>query len=710
MPVPSQRLALAIAASAAQAVASAQPSEASEAATPIGAQVVAGLQAAPLLPRITVSAKGYRAADLDTPASAVIVGREQILDRGAANVGDALRGEPGLAVASDGAQGANPVIRGLKRESIVLQVDGMRLNSAQPAGAVASFMSLGLAERVEVIKGPASVLYGTGALGGVIDVQLPQAELGSGTEGRAQLLADSASRGWRGAGVVRMGNDQVAAMAGVAALHADDYEAPGGRVDRTGYDSLSAIGQLRVRLGAGQTLRASLQSHQDDDVAYPGSTRPHPSPAVGTTTVYSPEQRRELAELGWNLSADGATPWSLDARLYRQQVARQIFSRGNALGGAPGRDIAQTRVRFDTDGLGLRAQWRPHPAHQLAAGVDAWRMEASPTRLVGQPPSFALMPNNPFDDGRIEALGAFVQDDMVAGDWRVLAGLRADRVRGRAASIANGTVTDGLARSDSAVSGQLGVVWEAAPGLRPYANLARGFRAGEMRERFEASPRADGFYYVGNPQIRPETATQLELGVKGERLGLQYQLAAYVNRIDDYITGRDVSGAPGSNRCPPAFTATCKETVNLGQATIRGIEGWLRWQAAPGHWLTAAASALRGTNEDLDEPLFQMPADEISIGWEGTIAPGWRADATLRAVRRQDRVAAVFARGTENPTAGFATADLGVVWQATSRHRLRVALKNLADKAYHEHLADGVSGQETPAPGRSLQVSWSGSF
>jgi outer membrane receptor protein involved in Fe transport len=412
--------------------------------------------AAPLLARITVSAKGYRAADLDTPVSAVIVDRAQILDRGAANVGDAIRGEPGLAVASDGAQGANPVIRGLKREGIVLQVDGMRLNSAQPAGAVASFMSLGLAERVEVIKGPASVLYGTGALGGVIDVQLPQAELGSGTEGRAQLRADSASRGWRGAGVVRMGNDQVATMAVVAALHADDYEAPDGRVDRTGYDSLSAIGQLRVRLGTGQTLRASLQSHQDDDVAYPGSTRPHPSPAVGTTTVYSPEQRRELAELGWSFSADGAMPWSLDARLYRQQVARQIFSRGNALGGAPGHDIAQARVR-----------------------------------------------------------------------------------------------------SDSAVSGQLGVVREAAPGLRPYANLARGVRAGEMRERFEASPRADGFYYVGNPQIRPETANQLELGVKGERSRLQYQVAADVNRIDNYIS----PGAASSAR--PAATAAGTASAGL---------------------------------------------------------------------------------------------------------------------------------------------------
>jgi hemoglobin/transferrin/lactoferrin receptor protein len=57
----------------------------------------------------------------------------------------------------------------------VLLVDGMRMNSAQPQGAIASFLSLGLADRVEVVKGPASVLYGTGALGGAINVLLPQA-------------------------------------------------------------------------------------------------------------------------------------------------------------------------------------------------------------------------------------------------------------------------------------------------------------------------------------------------------------------------------------------------------------------------------------------------------------------------------------------------------------------------------------------------------
>ena len=105
------------------------------------------------LPGVTVTAKGYAAERESTPMATSVVGRDELSRRQAQNVGEALRNEPGLSVNSDSAQGQNPVIRGLKRDSIVLLVDGMRFNSAQPMGAVASFMSLGLAERVEVVKG-----------------------------------------------------------------------------------------------------------------------------------------------------------------------------------------------------------------------------------------------------------------------------------------------------------------------------------------------------------------------------------------------------------------------------------------------------------------------------------------------------------------------------------------------------------------------------
>ncbi|MCX8018052.1 MAG: TonB-dependent receptor plug domain-containing protein, partial [Rhodocyclaceae bacterium] len=164
---------------------------------PLSLAIVAALPAAQAaeatLSAVTVTAKGYAAEDLETPIAATALDRDELLRRNAQNVGEALRGEPGLAVASDGAQGQNPVIRGLKKESVVLLTDGMRMNSAQPQGAIASFMTLGLAERLEVVKGPSSVLYGTGALGGAINVLLPQAKFAPGAAFDWAASYDSAS-------------------------------------------------------------------------------------------------------------------------------------------------------------------------------------------------------------------------------------------------------------------------------------------------------------------------------------------------------------------------------------------------------------------------------------------------------------------------------------------------------------------------------------
>ena len=211
------------------------------------------------LATVTVTAKGYAADAAETPIATTVLTREDLSRKQARNVGEAVRGEPGLAVSLDGAQGMNPVIRGLKRDSVVLLVDGMRLNSAQPAGAVASFMSLGLADRVEVVKGPASVLYGTGALGGAVNVRLPQARFEPGVKFHASAGYDSASRGLRGAGVGNFSQGDHALMLGASLARNKDYKEPRGRVVHTGYDSGAFIGQYRYRLDGAQQLRVSVQ-------------------------------------------------------------------------------------------------------------------------------------------------------------------------------------------------------------------------------------------------------------------------------------------------------------------------------------------------------------------------------------------------------------------------------------------------------------------
>lgn len=566
------------------------------------------------LPALSVTAKGYAADDMETPAATLALSRDELQQRAAGNVGDALRGEPGLAVSGDSAQGQNPVIRGLKKESVALLVDGIRVNAAQPAGAIASFMSLPLAESVEVVKGPASVLYGSGALGGAINVRLPEARFTPGVGFDTALAWNSASRGTRATGVLNAAAADHALMLGASLARIGDYDAAGGRVARTGYDSDSFIGQYRLRIDAANELRLSLQQHTDEDVWYPGSTKPHSHALAQSTTVHSPRQERVLAEVGYRRKGSGETPVNFDLRAYRQEVKREIFSYAD---GPLARDIAETRVAFVTDGVDARADWLAHPQHLLSFGLDAWRTTASPERLLPTPatnPANPLARSDPFTDGRIEAVGLYLQDDMRFGKLGVLAGLRHDTVEGDAESVGSPPVTENLARRDGMWSGSLAAIYEIVPFLRPYANLSRGVRAGEMRERFESSPRGDGFFYVGNPQIEPETATQIELGLKGATPRFDYRVAAYRTRIDDYITGLDISGtAEAIAVCGAANAAACKRTVNLGQVTLEGLEAsrpraagssstaigsapGSRWCGGPTRIWTSPCSRCRPTN------------------------------------------------------------------------------------------------------------------
>ena len=196
---------------------------------------------------------------------------------------------------------------------------------------------------------------------------------------------------------------------------------------------------------------------------------------------------------------------------------------------------------------------------------------------AGQPTP-AYVRSDPFDDGRIKAADLYLQDDMRFGKRNVLAAGRYDKVSGSADSVAKPANPlgirrhSGLDRDDSAFSGSLGASYEVAPLFRPYARLSRGFRASEMRERYESSPHGDGYYDVGDPQIRPETSMQLEPGIKGPTDKLVWSVAIFRNQIRDYMSGRDISGtARATTRCGVAHAGACKETVNIGKVVIDGF-------------------------------------------------------------------------------------------------------------------------------------------
>ncbi len=663
------------------------------------------------LPPVNVTAKGYAAADTETPNAVLTLNAEEIMASGAQNVGDAVRGHAGLAVNSDGAWGQNPVIRGLQRESIVLLSNGIRVNAAQPYGALTSMFESSLLERIEVVKGPASVVHGTGALGGVINLIGPQARFGGGLSSDFGLGFDSASRGGYGTAKANFGSDTQALMLAASYRDANDYRSPNGTVDYTGYETQSVIGQYRLRLTDKLALRLGAEQHIDRDVWFPGSARnPTVPPGLGTVTIHTPRNERTRYDAGLEYKdTGGEMPLTLEATVYRQEVYREIMAWSSTLG----RDRVRNPVSFDTDGGNLKGTWLPLPQHLLSFGIEGWETSANPQRRVDNNPplynSNTLMP--PFVNGRLNSLGVYVQDEWTIDAFKLSAGLRYDRVKGDADSYLVPKVTppqgftsssSNLDRSDGAVSWSLGGLWQVAPAFVPYVSFARAFRAPDLRERFESSERGDGYFYFGNPQVEPEIALNSEIGLKGASGDLSYTLSAYYNRITDYlsgrVTGQNFQGAP------------VKMTENIGRATIRGFEAEGRYRLTGSQYLLGALSVIRGWNDIDDEPLSRMPADEMSIGWEGGVATGWTLDARLRLVADQDRVATKFTRGSENATPGFATADIGATWRVDKRNTLRLAVRNLANKAYHEHLQEGVSGYEIEAPGRSFQIAWRGSF
>lgn len=658
-----------------------------------------------------VTARGYASDSFDTP-QAINVIKPQATSQGPA--GSLLRGQPGMALQSDGAWGQNPVLRGLKRESVVVMVDGFRVNSAQPQGALASFLDLGLLDRVEVVKGPGSVMHGSGAMGGVVNLLTPeprfteQAELG----GRFGASASSVDNGYSSALLLQGSNAEQGFVVGIAGRDVGNYKSPNGREKNTGYESDTLLLKYQHKIADEYVLRANVQRHNDEDVWYPGSARTGGQPggaglppALGKVTIHSPKQHREMYALGLDAPLLGGT---LSTDVYRQEVYREIRAYSERLD----RNYVRNDVSFITHGL--RSQWNGAltDSHWLTVGVDGWRMTGDPERYINNnPPAFNNnMRNDPFKDGEVTSLGLFVQDEFSIGSTLMTAGLRYDRTEGDAKVKGAGPTaqTSGLNNSSNNLSWSLGAVQSLTDTVNLYANIGQAYRAPDMRERFEDSARGDGYYHIGNPQLDPERSSSVELGLKG-RDGLQaFQLAAFYTRIDDYIAGR-VTGAQH-----PQNNLSIKKTENLSKVVIYGLEGNIEVPLSV-FVVDAGFTWMRGKNKQDNEPLYQMPANELRLGIGQPAERGFSWHTGLRAVAKQDRIAKRFSNGSEDKTDSFVTADarvgygFGALAGLKSSH-INLQLSNLTNEKYHEHLTDGISGQELKAAGRGVTLAFSGAF
>ncbi|WP_018867374.1 MULTISPECIES: TonB-dependent siderophore receptor [unclassified Thioalkalivibrio] len=684
--------------------------------------------AAHTLGTVSVTATGYETLIDETPASVTVIESSEIRNREARTLGDLLRGQPGIATAVDGSVGSDPIIRGLKRDQVLVLVDGVRINAMQPParGSLASYVNVDLIERIEIVRGPGSVLYGAGAMGGVINIITRGGDFTEEpeTRGFSRLGVTSVDDGIRGAVGVTVSNDRNVLDLSTAYLNTDDYKnGDGDRLRDSGTEQNAYHLRYRGKLAPGHEVQFRAQRDERKDVWYlasrnfnetPPSASPSPiAPPLGLNTHYTPRQTRDLFELRYEGELSGAWAPRVEASVYRHELTRGNYDWNAQLG----RDYRTSDTDFTTDGLRVQTELVPTDDQILLVGAEAWRLRASPVSFIGteangfRPENAAPTPL--VENGRIESAGVFVQHETYL-DWATVnLGARYDEVRGSADAAAN--VPGPLDKTDRNFSWSAGLTWHLDEAFNPYFSLSEGYRSASLLERYLTYPYSDGFTWQSDPQLDPERNRTFEVGARGHIGATSYTVAAYESRIRDYIGGSVVALDP----------FPIKQTINLDEARIHGVEALVEHAFSDAITGYASGTWIRGENRDsrFDEPLTQMPPPEASIGLSHTVAQGWQWDARVRAVASQSRTADTFTDGTERNTSGFATADLAVGYRfgpsAGFRYNeITFSVTNIANKTYREHVnemtearldpANGV--QDIWAPGRSFGLTWNAEF
>ncbi len=602
-----------------------------------------------------------------SPLPAAALSGERLRRDQAASLAHALAGLAGLDVLATGQQIGKPVIRGLAGPRVLVLADGSRLEDYSWSDEDGPSVDVRLAERVEVIRGPASVLYGSDAVGGVINVlprELPgtagaprtEAEVGVASN-NAEVSAAASAEGRRGPWAWR--------LSGVG-RHAGNLHTPAGELDNTGFGSLAGEAAVGVRGAAGgATLRYTRYGGEFKLLEAEG-------PPPGALETGGPE--RKLSDDRVQVAGDylaGGIRLETRAQWQRHWLA-EVADTGTGPGGAP--------LEGTTFDLLLNTLTLDMLAHHALAGRVRGTVGLS--GLYQTNDSRGRVPLVP--DARVRSAAAFVFEEWPLGRWSVLAGTRVDlRHLATDASAALGLPPE--TRDYTAVSGTVGFVFRPAGALALTANAGRAWRAPTLFELFANGPHlGEARYEIGDPDLGPERATNVDVGVRWTGSRLRAEVAAYRNAVARYVFIAPTGQVRDSLRV---------YRYEQADALLLGAEAALEAELSAALSVHARAQAVRGTNRTTGEPLPLVPPARAALGAElhgavpGSVGRASRGSlgAELEVVTRQTRL-----NPLDIPTAGYALVNLSAGLErplAGRAARLDVAVRNAANTRYRSFLS-----------------------
>lgn len=620
----------------------------------------------PELDAVIVTASPLRdpAEQLSTPVE--VLSGAALDDRRGATLGATIESLPGVQSSNFGPGVGRPIVRGLEGARVAVLAGGLATQdvstvSQDHATTVEAF----LADQIEVLKGPATLLYGTGAIGGVVNVvdgRIAESALDAPWSGRAELRYDSVNGGRTASARLDAGGAQGALHIDVLHRRLDDYRLPGaGRQPNSFLDADS--GALGGSVIGDWGFAGAALSRFENRYGNPGEPG-DPGAGEGGVVLDVEQQRGEFKS---GLVAPFGTIEQLRFSFARTDYEHTEFE-GDEVGTRFLKDASEARVE-------LVQQWIP--GWQGALGgqwVD------SDFEAVGEE---AFVPPT-----ATRASGLFLVEQWRREGWQLDLGVRLDDVRS--------STDDGRRRDFAPLSLSAGLIVPVTAGWELYANADHAERAPAEEELFANGPHvATAAFEIGDTRLDEETAQQIELGLHLHGEHLEARFAAYANRFDDFIYLRDTGelmGEEGEELPVRQWTQA--------DARFRGFEAEGRWALRnddSGRWeLRVFGDRVRATLADGGGNLPRIAPARLGTGlqWE---RQAWRAGITALHHFRQDDVAE-----SESETGGYTRVDAQLAWhldRPTLGWELFLNATNLGDTRGRVHTSFLKDVVELPGRG-----------
>lgn len=619
----------------------------------------------------------------DVPSSAAVVGQQTLKEAPPATIADALQDVPGVEVFDQSVPGAKRVqIRGESGARVLILVDGQKISEQKSMDGAAILIDPNRIERIEVVKGPASILYGSEAIGGVVNI-ITKKGGDKPVSVETSLTFDSSTDGFTEYLSVFGGANGFSYR--VSGVYSDqgDRHAPDGELNDTSY--LSRDNGIFLGYDAD---KASFGLSYDEYWSNVNSMTPE-----GTTggVLYNFDLDLPLWErkkLGGFAEVRDITDYLSRLRLdvFRQDVTKEMV---NIIGVKPTSmltvdQVQETRNEQESWGGTLQADLLPHTDHYVIFGYDVniddldAATDIEQTTTIDPPgPAFSqTTTTSSFDyDANAASHAIYLQDEWtLPADFTLTLGARQTWVSTELTDTNNPTI-DTESRSDSHPVFSAGLVWGGLDSLTLRALFSQGYRFPNLQQLYIGTVHGGSDPTFPNPDLEPETSNNYEAGVRYDNGALSLDLAVFLSNAEDYITTESVTGG--------------RQFTNVDTADTHGAEvaaaytfaGSGLTPYASGTWLRRHYDSGSYETWDTGHPEFSGRA---GVRYDRDFAEpglGFFADLYVRAATEAYEE---LSDGSTETYESWQTVNLslGTKFGAERRHFVSLNLLNIMDRSY----------------------------